>query len=159
MAPVVKKNNADYCKKYRANQGEDYRKKDAARKKRERDNRKLLGPKKDYEEFKARDRARKELSKLKKLTPNYMSTPNTSKSAEPSEPSESSTSSEPSTSSASSVSAYKHRSTKSRSVNRAEKELPKSPTKRKEILSSLARKFNLEGFLPPKNAGRKIDIS
>ena len=105
MAPVVKKNNADYCKKYRANQGEDYRKKDAARKKRERDNRKLLGPKKDYEEFKARDRARKELSKLKKLTPNYMSTPNTSKSSEPSEPSELSTSS------ASSVSAYKHRST------------------------------------------------
>ena len=146
-----RKTNADYCMKYRKTQGEAYKKKDRERKKLERDARKNLGPKKDYEEFKALDRARKEIAKLKKqlaeTSPQQTSTP---------APSMECSSTPSSSSSFETPSAYKHRATKSRSVNRAEKGLPKSPSKRKEVLSSLARKFNLEGFMPKKSkAGRK----
>ena len=115
-----RKTNADYCMKYRKTQGEAYKKKDRERKKLERDARKNLGPKKDYEEFKALDRARKEIAKLKKqlaeTSPQQTSTPAPSMECS-STPSSSSSFETPST--------YKHRATKSRSVNRAEKGLPK----------------------------------
>ena len=149
MGPLRK--NSDYCKKYRQTHADEYRKKDRERKKLERDSRKNLGPKQQYEEYKALDRARKEIAKLKKqlaeTTPQQTSTPVPSTDS----------SSVPSTSSSfETPSAYKHRATKSRSVNRAEKGLPKSPSKRKEVLTSLSRKFNLEGLLPQKRkAGRK----
>ena len=57
---------------------EDYKTKDRERKKLERDSRKNLGPKKEYEEYIALDRARKEIAKLKKqlteTTPQQTST-------------------------------------------------------------------------------------
>ena len=150
MGPL-RKTNSDYCKKYRQTHAEEYKKKDRERKKLERDSRKNLGPKQEYEEYKALDRARKEIAKLKKqlaqTTPQQTSTP---------VPSTDSSSISSTSSSFETPSAYKHRATKSRSINRAEKGLPKSPSKRKEVLTSLSRKFNLEGFLPQKRkAGRK----
>ena len=59
-----------------------------------------------------------------------------------------------------SPSAFKHVSTKSRCIKRVESDLPKSPHKRSEVVSSIAEKYNLRINLVKNKGGRpRKDLS
>ena len=54
------------------------------------------------------------------------------------------------------TSSFKHKATKHRSLRRAEDALPSSPRKKKEIVTSLAKKYSVRIQLnEPKKSGRK----
>ena len=53
------------------------------------------------------------------------------------------------------TSSFKHKATKHHSLRRAEDALPSSPRKKKEIVTSLAKKYSARIQLKQKKSGRK----
>ena len=119
MATTNKKlKNREYCRKYRHKNLEELRKRDKERKKLKRDNCKFFHRDK-YEEYKEKDRERKAAKKAKTVLTDPPKTP------------------------VSQSSSFKHNCTKIRSLKKADNALPRSPNKKKEIISSLASKYQL----------------
>ena len=119
MATMNKKlKNREYCRKYRQKNLEELRKRDKERKKLKRDNRKFFHCDK-YEEYKKKDRERKAAQKAKTIITDSPKTP------------------------VSQPSSFQHHCTKIRSLKKADNALPRSPNKKKEIISSLASKYQL----------------
>ena len=133
MAPSKKQQkNAEYCKIYRQKHLDALRGKDKARKKFERDYRKHCQAGEKYEAYKKVDRERKANKKHEEQVVVLDGTPN------------------------SAMSSFKHKCTKVRSLKRAECALPNSPRKKKEIISSLASKFQLRiAMVQKKTPGPK----
>ena len=121
MAPT-KKMNADYCREYRRKHVSKYKAKDKERKQIERDCRKCLGTKVNNMKFKENDHMRKSIAKEAAVVRPCAS------SAEEMQ---------------SSSSSFKDPCTKFRSLRKAENSLPKSPHKKKGIIDSFSKKFNL----------------
>ena len=131
MAPTKKQlKNPDYCKQYRQKNLEALRKKDKERKKFEREYRKYCEREK-YEEHKKKERERKANKKVNECINEFAAAPVTPSSS------------------------FKHKSTKVRSLKKAENALPNSPSKKKEIISSLAAKYQLRVALLQKKPGPK----
>lgn len=127
-----KSNNAAYCKKYREKNLESIRKKDKERKKFARDYVKYVESEK-YEEQKRKDRERKRLAKERKAVEI-----------------------EADTESKLTNSSFKHKQTKYRSLKKADDALPNSPHKRKEIVTNLAKKYEIRINLKEQTkTGRK----
>ena len=119
MAPTNKQlKNREYCRKYRQRNLEELRKRDKERKQLERDHRKFFHGGK-YEEYKKKDRERKAAEKAKNILNDSPITPVLQPSS------------------------FKHNCTKIRSLKKADNALPQSPNKKKEIISSLASKYQL----------------
>lgn len=139
------KTNSDYCKTYRNKHGEGYKEKDAARKRMEREKRKLLEPTK-YREFKKREATRIREYRIKKLRDQLaesqqgLAPPSTPLPEQPS------------------TSAFSCKQTLGRSIRRVEKSLPFSPRKKIEVVSSLAKKFKLRIAVQSNKPGRKKNM-
>ena len=99
--------------------------------------------KESYEEHKRKDRERKQ---LKKQANNDQTLPSTSQSA---------------TSTATPASAFRHKSTKERSLARAQKALPDTPRRRNEVMAGLAKKLRINLGVPEKKKPGpvKLDLS
>ena len=110
--------NREYCRKYRQKNLEEVRKRDKERKKLKRDNRTFFRRDK-YEEYKEKDRERKAAKKAKAFLLIHLKMP------------------------VSQSSPFKHNCIKIRSLKKPDNALPQSPNKKKEILSSLASKYQL----------------
>ena len=123
--------NSDYYRAYRKKKAEEYHRKDRETKQFQRDYRKYVSDPAKYEEFKRRDRERKAAKKASELAAYSKET----------------LSSPPSSS-------FKHYATKVRSLKKVENALPNSPRKKAEIVTSLARKFNLGIATPRNKSGR-----
>ena len=142
--------NKDYCRKYRKKNLEKYRVDDKFRKQNARDVLKVLKPAQYEMKLKA-DRERKRLYRARlKLG---LITPKRKLDDPPPEPQPvSSSTPEPSPSnSASSVpseTSFSNKQSKARSLSRVDKALPKSPTKKKEIIGSLLQRYAL--YLPER---------
>ena len=119
MATTNKKlKNRENCRKYRQKNLEEVRKRDKERKKLKRDNRTFFRRDK-CKECKEKDRERKAAKKGKGI---LTDSPKTS---------------------VSQSSPFKHNCIKIRSLKKPDNALPRSPNKKKEILSSLASKYQL----------------
>ena len=138
MAPTKKLNNAKYCKKYRQKNLEKMTRRERSL---NASTESIVSPKK-YEEYLRKERERK-----KKPVYSFLAN-------EP-EPNDSA-----SNMNTPSPSAFKHVSTKSRSIKRVESALPKSPHKRNEVVSSIAEKYKLRINLVKNKGGRpRKDLS
>ena len=130
-----KLNNAKYCKTYREKKLSEIRKKDRERKKFDREHMRYTDKKK-YEALLKKDRERKQREKERR------------------EQQEEESQSQASSSTPSS--SFKHRSTKVRSLKKAENALPNSPSKRQEVITNLASKYQIRVVLQePKKPGPK----
>ena len=121
------KTNKDYCKTYREKKGEEYKIKDSARKRSEREKRKYLDPKK-HNEFKKKEAARIKECRLKKRLAEQFACDGRKETEEE----------RPSTSSS-----FSSKQILNRSIKKAERSLPLSPRKKVEVIGSLAKKFKL----------------
>ena len=132
MAPTKKQlKNREYCQKYRQKNLEELRKRDKERKKLERDHSKFFQRDK-YEEYKKKDRERKAAEKVENIINDSTRTPIPQSSS------------------------FKHKCTKIRSLKKAENALPQSSNKKKEIIASLASKYQLRiALIQKKRPGPK----
>ena len=129
----TKTTNAERCKRYREANADVYKINDALRKKRAR--LLLKSDKTKYEAYKKKERERKQLAKIRKDIANR------------NEQNQHEETLGPSTS-------FTNTAIKSRSIKKAERSLPQSPRRKKEVIKSLASKFNVRVQLAQK-AGRK----
>jgi len=134
MKPGMDPKNAEYCKTYRQKNLKKIRKKDKQRKKFEREHEKYLNPEK-YEETKRKDRERKRQAKKRKLAEEEMDEEPPSLEIPDS--------------------SFKHKQTMYRSLSKANKALPQSPSKRDEIVSNLVKKYEIKVNLKETGKGRK----
>ena len=132
----TKTTNADRCKRYRRKNADKYKINDALRKTQARQ---LLKINKDqYEEHKKKERERKRLAKLREnIAINHHS--------------QKPLDSQPSTS-------FSNSAVKSRTIKEVEKSLPKSPRRKKEVIKSLASKFNVKVKLAQKVGRKKNEL-
>ena len=140
MAPV---SVADRCRKYRQKHQEEYREKDALRKKNKRLIMKTVDPVANAERLR-KQRLRKQEYRRKMKQAALVNIPVTE-----------------TVLNSPAISAFSNRSIRSRSLLRAERNLPKSPRKKTEIVTALVEKFELR-VKPIENAnlGRpKIELS
>ena len=122
--------NAGYCSKYRNKDIDKICQKGKERKNFERKYVKYCDEK-NYEEKNRKDRERKRLAKKSKLEQIDQPSPVTTREKTETEGTEASTSS------------FKHKATKYRSLRRVDDALPKSPRKKKEIVTNLAKKYSV----------------
>ena len=135
------KTNKDYCKTYREKKGDEYKIKDAARKRLEREKkRKYLDPKK-HDEFKKKEAARIKEYRLKKKKLAGQFACDSQKETEEERPSTSSS--------------FSSKQVLNRSIKKAERSLPLSPRKEVEVIGSLAKKFRLSIAVAKNKTGRK----
>lgn len=130
---VTKEKNSEYCLKYRHKNIEACRQKEKERKRRERAIRKVLHPEK-HAVFKKKDRERKAAKKQDRIREDEARKKHANENSE--------------------SSSFKHNSIKSRSLNRADNALPRSPTKKKEIVLGLADRYKLR-IQPTRKPGRQ----
>ena len=143
LQSIIINKNAVCCSKYQNKNVDKIRQKDKERKKFEREYVKYCNEKK-YEQKKRKDRERKRLVKKRKLEQIDQPSPAPTREEIETEETEAPTSS------------FKHKATKYRSLRRAENALPSSPHKKKEIASSLARKYSVRIQLNElKKSGRQ----
>ena len=133
------KTNKDYCKTYREKKGDEYKIKDASRKRSKREKKKYLDPKKHHE-FKKKEATRIKEHRLKnKLAEQFAC--DSRKETEEERPSTSSS--------------FSSKQILNRSIKKAERLLPLSPRKKVEVIGSLAKKFKLRIAVAKNKAGRK----
>ena len=152
------KENKDYCKEYRKNHLEEYRETDRQRKQNKRAAEKLLKPD-VYKKKKEADALRKKLYRQRKKLglverKKKLDDPETDTETEPqsttveSETPVATSTPQPSPNTSSS---FTTKQSKFRSVSRAEKALPNSPNKRKEVVGALSEKFPFQLRIKMKN--------
>jgi len=134
------KTNREYCKSYREKNKAAYQKNDRERKKFKRDTLKYLEPEK-YEVKKKQERERLRLYRLRKKE-------------EARAEKERQALEQQKTPETEGLVSFKNIQSFSRSVKRAENALPFSPTKKKEVINGLAKRYQLRIKLA-ENRGRK----